>query len=594
VDNAPLPGQALRTGTRCRPQVSIDLPCRDLCRKRIRLRRPGDRKRLEKGLSFAYHFSQHGDCFVLKLDATTEQRGERIVGFDLAGFHLAHRERILQEWIDRLRTEVGDRYAERPRRELQGTVSEALDAYYHVLANNDFGPINAFIDKITRMRLEAGFQLSLVQKAFELYRSIILRLMVPHTAVEEFCDAAQSVNRCLAYTIHRFSDHFQHMHERQILEHNRRLEEKVRARTAELRESQLKYKTLVEEITDGYFVVQDEEIVFANQAFCRMHGMALEEVLGSKYFSHVAPEDRDRVMQIHDRSIARKSETPRSFEYNRITRDGSRYPTEILAKVTLFDHKLSNIGICRDITERIKMEERMREAEKMAYIGQITTSLSHEIRNPLSSIKMNLQILKKNERLDGNDQRRIDISAKEMVRLESILKELLDFAKPLQLRFVPADINRLIASSAELLDMKLTEKRLHLAQSLAPDLPALRIDPEKLEQVLINLLINAAEASQEGGEISVRTGLVSLDGSEVAEIAVEDTGHGLPVDAEEEIFRPFYTTKSKGTGLGLANVKRIVEAHGGWVEAGNRSLRGCSFKAFLPLRDAEHGQDPDR
>lgn len=516
------------------------------------------------------------------------------MGFDLAAFLRDSREEILREWIHRLRTEVSGQYAARPLEELRGTVSEALDANYRVLAADDFGPINVFIDKITAKRLEAGFQLSLVQKAFELYRSILLRLLAPRTSGGELYEATERINRCLAYTIHRFSDHFQHMHERQIMEHNRRLEETVRNRTAELRESQLKYKTLVEEITDGYFVVQGEEIVFANRAFCRMHGATLQEVLGSKYFSHVAPEDRERVMRIHHRSIARKSETPRSFEYTRITRDGSRYPTEILAKVTLFDHKLSNIGICRDITERIKMEQRMREAERMAYIGQITTSLSHEIRNPLSSIKMNLQILKKNERLDGNDRRRIDISAKEMVRLESILKELLDFAKPLQLRPVLTDINRLAASSAELLDMKFTEKQLRVIHSLDPEVPLLRADPEKLEQVFINLLINAVEASQPNGTISVGTALRVEHNARMVEIAVTDDGTGLPEDCGEEIFRPFFTTKSKGTGLGLSNVKRIVEAHGGWVTAGNRNRCGCFFKAILPIRDPEHGHDPDR
>jgi PAS domain S-box-containing protein len=501
--------------------------------------------------------------------------------FDLAEFHKRYRDYIIEEWVQRLHTEVGQQYASRPQEELLETVSEAFDADYHALINDDYSYIDRFIGKITRMRLEAGFPLSDVQKAFELYRSIVMDLLAKETSITEFQESISKINRCLAFTIHRFSDHFQKMHEQKILEHNRMLEEEVRIRTAELKESQLKYKTLVEEITDGYFVIQDEIIVFANQAFCQMHGYTLNEMLGEKFYDFIAPESRKKVLDIYRKSIKKRS-APRTFEYIRQKKNGNRLLTEILAKITEYDNKLSSIGICRDITERVEMEQRVREAERMAYIGQITTSLSHEIRNPLSAVKMNLQILKKNPQLRGNDSRRIDISITEVRRLEGILKDLLDFAKPLQLKLDRVQINEILESSVELLDMKSRDEGISIITELDPGMPDFLLDGEKLQQAFMNLILNAMEASDKDGKIWVQSSCLTKDKETIANIIVKDEGQGFPDEFRGEIFKPFFTTKTKGTGLGLTNVDRIIKAHRGWMEAQNLSPCGSCFKITLP------------
>ncbi|MBN1105190.1 MAG: PAS domain S-box protein [Deltaproteobacteria bacterium] len=503
------------------------------------------------------------------------------MGFSLYDFRERNRTRIIREWVERLSTQVGEQYARRPRKELYGTCTGAFDANFHLLLHDDYGPINRFIDKITRLRLASGFLLSDVQKAFELFRTISIPLLAEQCSLDEFAMHANKVNRCLAYTTHRFSDHFQRMHEEKILDHNRRLEDDVRRRTAELRESQRKYKTLVEEITDGYFVVQGEVIVFANQAYCQMHGHTLEEVLGKRFSLFVAQKDRNRVLSIYRKSLKREA-MPRTFEYLRLMKDGSNFPTEILAKNTQYENKLSSIGICRDITQRLQMERRVRESERMAYIGQITTSLSHEIRNPLSAVKMNLQILKNHPRLHGNDSRRIDISVREVMRLERILNQLLDFAKPINIEFGPVDINHLLISCEELLDMKIKEEKIEIITDLDPAVPRIRADGERLSQALINLMLNAIEASPVESRIRLRTRFLPDGGTPRALIAIEDEGGGIPEQDREEIFKPFFTTKSKGTGLGLANIKRIVEAHGGKVEASNLPLKGASFTIVLP------------
>ena len=507
------------------------------------------------------------------------------MGFDLSEFIQSNRPLITREWAERLHTEVGKQYSQRPLDELLGTVTEAFDANTHVLLYNNFGPINLFINKITRMRLEAGFLLSDVQKAFELYRTIVLPLLAKATNVNEFHQAVSKINYCLAYTIHRFSDHFQNMHEKEIMEYTQRLEREVKDRTAELKESELKYKTLVEEINDGYFVIQDEVIVFANKAYCQMHGYKLEDVIGQKFYRFIAPEDQKRVIEIHADSLNRKRVRP-VFEYNRLTKDGHKFPTEIMAKVTRYENQLSNIGICRDITERVEMEHRILEAERMAYIGNITTSLSHEIRNPLSVVKMNLQILNKNPQLQGNDQRRVEISTKEVIRLERILTELLDFAKPLHFEFKPCYVNQVLYSCGELLEMKFKEKELSTYFSLAPEVPKIMADEEKLEQAFINLLLNTIDASQREGKILVTSRFNRNNGRSGVEVIIEDTGSGIPKEHMPDIFKAFFTTKTNGTGLGLANVKRIVDAHRGEIKAKNRNPHGASFHIYFPIGKA--------
>lgn len=503
------------------------------------------------------------------------------MGFSLPGFLAENREPIIAEWLQRLQTEVGEQYAQRPRSELIATITQAYDANLAVLKNNDFSPINQFIDQITRMRLDAGFSLSHVQMAFELFRSICVPRLARVTTVAQFETATLTINRCLTYTIHRFSDQFQALQQAMIVANNQQLTEAVRQRTAALKESEQRYKVLVEEINDGYFVLQDRRVVFANPAFCKMHGYPLEEVLNQPFTRFIDPESRAQVVARYEKSL-RRHDTPRTLEYLRLTRRGQSYPTEILTKNTTYQKRLSSIGICRDITERVQMEKKMRESERMAYIGQIATSLSHEIRNPLSSVQMNLQILKKNDKIQGNDRRRIDISIQEVKRLEQGLKAQLDYAKPIQLRFSNESLNRIVSTSLELMEIRFAEKGTQLVAHLDLLEPTVYADREKLGQALINLLLNALEATEPSGQVVVETRLLFRNGRRV-EIHVSDDGCGLPATQPEEIFKPFFTTKSRGTGLGLSNVLRIVNAHQGTIRAENRHPHGAVFTMVLPV-----------
>ena len=490
---------------------------------------------------------------------------------------------IVARWGKRLR-KLSRSYATRPGEELIGTAGEAFAANLEAIAFGDLTRIENFINYITRLRLVAGFPLSDVQKAFELFRSIVIELLTDSGETELLVQALGPLNATLSHTIHRFSDHFQHMHERAIRSYARELEQKVRTRTRELAQSQKRYKTLVEEINDGYFVIQDERIILANQAFCQMHGARLKDVLGHWFLGFVSPEDRPRVNEAYLKALQGKPQ-PGQLEYIRLGCPAENGATEIKSRVVDLGQGPVTIGICRDISQRAAMEAKVREHERLAYVGQLTALLSHEIRNPLSSLKMNLQILARNLELDGFDQRRLEITVREVSRLEGILHQLLDYARPVQLNRAPLDLPGLVGSGLELLEPKLCEKAISVKQRHPGNLPRPKLDAGKMEQVLINLLLNALEAAPVGGEINIWTRNKRKPETGEVELGVRDNGPGVPADQKKHLFAPFVTSKTKGTGLGLSNVKRIVEAHGGSVSVKSRPGRGAAFILRLPWRD---------
>jgi PAS domain S-box-containing protein len=495
-----------------------------------------------------------------------------------------YREQIIHRWQERLFSGVSENYAARDPEELAVTTARAYDAFAKVLADNDYTAINQFINEITKIRLESGFPLDDVQKAFELFRQIIVPILVDESPRSVLSRNIEQVNTCLAYTIHRFSDHFQKMHETCLKEYADRLERDVAARTAQLKESEHKYKTLVEEISDGYLVLEGETIAFVNPAFCLMHGIDdPKQILMTSFFNLVHKKDREAVRQVVTQNNESGTPASAALEYRRLTKEGKSLPTEMGFRPSQFEGRRYNLCIVRDITRRVEMEKKSRRMERMAYIGQITASLSHEIRNPLSSIKMNLQILGQNNPFTGNDQKRLQITQTEIQRLETILQQLLDFAKPISLMPGKVDINQVVDFCVTLLEVKFCKIQAECRVKLDLSLPVIMADRAKIEQVVINLLLNALDSVQAGGEVTVTTGIQTLDGADFAVIQVADNGIGIPPDLIPHIFEPFYTTKAMGTGLGLANVKQIVSAHKGHVQVVTPGTGRTAFEVMLPF-----------
>ncbi|MGO9572106.1 MAG: two-component system sensor histidine kinase NtrB [Desulfomonilaceae bacterium] len=489
---------------------------------------------------------------------------------------------IIEEWVDTLWT-LSSFYAGRPREELVETVTEAFLANLEFLSSNRLTRMERFIDYITKKRLVAGFPLSHVQKAFELFRFIVTRRLLAERRLKLLAESVEAINASLSYTIHRFSDHFQYMHERSIRQHAQNLEQEVSIRTAELAESERRYKTLVEEINDGYFVIQNGRIVFANQAFCRMHGTTPVEAVGQPFLRFVTPESRERLDGTYVDALAGKL-TASTIEYIRLGCDPEKGATEIRAKTVDLGHGPVTIGVCRDISERVAMERKVRENERLAYVGQLAASLSHEIRNPLSSINMNLQILSDTLHLEGFDRRRLDITVREVSRVENILRQLLDLSRPVDIELGFVDVRELVQGCVDLVEPKTAEKHLKIVQRYARPLPPCKLDAKKLQQALLNLILNAIEVTGEGSRILVFAKTIRIGENKYLELGVGDRGPGVDPADISRLFDPFYTTKAQGSGLGLSNVRRIVDAHKGNVEVRGCQGLGATFVMRLPWR----------
>jgi signal transduction histidine kinase len=222
---------------------------------------------------------------------------------------------------------------------------------------------------------------------------------------------------------------------------------------------------------------------------------------------------------------------------------------------------------------------RLAQTEKLAALGQLATAIAHEVRNPLAVIRSAAQgIAETAPASDAAVRRACGFITDEIDRLSSVVTSLLAFARPPQLQPRAVAVPELLDRAATLAREELDARAIRLVRDTAPELPALRADPDLVCQVLLGLLANGAEAAGAGGEICLEAHPV--DGR--VELAVSDSGPGVPADLRDRVFEPFFTTRPRGTGLGLAVARQIVEAHGGQIAVADGPRGGARFTISLP------------
>jgi signal transduction histidine kinase len=218
-------------------------------------------------------------------------------------------------------------------------------------------------------------------------------------------------------------------------------------------------------------------------------------------------------------------------------------------------------------------EAAVRRSERLAALGQLSAGLAHELRNPLGSIKGSADLLARSPSHDDPMAKELaGIISAEVDRTNSLVTRFLDFARPLEPRRESTDITSVI-------DQAVTRAKVEVLRDYSSSLPRLAIDPELMEQVFLNLVTNASQASAPGAAITIRTREVD----EQAEVSVIDHGCGIPPDKIETIFNPFVTTKQGGVGLGLAIVAKIVDGHGGKMSVESEPGKGSTFRVLLPI-----------
>jgi len=498
---------------------------------------------------------------------------------DLKELLKSYRNKIVDEWIYRLHTEVSERYSARPIDELFKTVSKAVDANYYALIYNDKNKINDHINWIAKLRLEGGFSLSEVQNAYELYRVIIMPYLNAELDEKEYVEVVYKLNQHLFYTITRFSDYFQALHEKWLYLYAKRLEKEVENRTRKLQESEREYRFLLNEMNDGYFVAVEGRVAFANKAFAQIHGYSVDEVIGKRFLDFVSSGDplREKLKYILQNGLQKEE----VFVYLRRHKKGTLYHTEMKIKPILYKNQKGIGGILRDITEKVELEKKMREAERFVHLGRIATCLAHEIRNPLTSVKMNVQIFAQDVSLEGYNKRRLEITLKEIQRLEKLLSDVLDFARPVSLNLKKTNPNNVIMQCIENLRPQIEEKQIEIKFNYTKNMPSFLLDEEKIKQALYNLLLNAVQAVDKGGRIEINGKIKK----ENLIIRIIDNGCGIKKSDMPFIFDPFFSTKSKGTGLGLPLARKIIEAHGGIINVKTRRPKGVCVEVVIPVRE---------
>jgi two-component system sensor histidine kinase PilS (NtrC family) len=356
--------------------------------------------------------------------------------------------------------------------------------------------------------------------------------------------------------------------------------------TRRMERIRLNTSDVLENVESGLITVgADGFIIFFNSAAREILRIGEQEPEGRLYSmvltDRLEPFARIVRQALDGRRMERRNEVAVETE------EGQRIPLGVTPSILRGPHGIRGVVlIFQDLTEAKLMEERIRRQDRLAVIGELAAGIAHELRNPLASISGSAEVLLDSLDLEGDDVRLLGLMVKESQRINRIIEDFLNYA-----RLQPSDIHRI--DLAALADDVVGLARNHPAhrgnRSIEVDLagcPTVRGDPAQMKQVLLNLLLNALEAMEDGGRVRIirpGPGEGRPRGAGLVEIWVQDEGPGVPPGEDMRIFEPFFTRKPGGTGLGLAVVQRIVEAHDGQiVYAPSRDGRS-TFRLYLPM-----------
>ena len=362
--------------------------------------------------------------------------------------------------------------------------------------------------------------------------------------------------------------------------------ERKRAEEA-LRESEERYKGLIDSAFDGVLIHQDGVIVSANRAYAEMFGYTVEELIGLNVLELTPPEQRDLVSsQIKlDESL---------YESVGLRKDGTHINVEVSAKECLYEGERARLAAVRDITERKTLEEQLRQSQKMEAVGQLAGGVAHDFNNLLTAITGYSDLAIRRLKAEDPLRHHIEEIKKAGERAAALTRQLLAFSRKQVLQPRVLDLNAVVSEMEKML-RRLIGEDMEFRTALASDLGSIKADPSQIEQVLLNLCVNARDAMPGGGKLTIETSNVYLDeeyasrhvgvgSGDYVMLAVSDTGCGMDDETLAHIFEPFFTTKEmgKGTGLGLSTVYGIVQQSGGSVWVYSEVGRGTTFKVYLP------------
>ncbi len=392
---------------------------------------------------------------------------------------------------------------------------------------------------------------------------------------------------------------------------NLRLNEEIKLQRKlkeDLVESKNMYKSLIENAGQMILIVQDEKIVYYNREFSRVTGYDEKELIGSSFLVLVHPDDKYKVIRFHHRRM--KGEIIPPYEIRIITKYNRLIYGEVSAVRVIYRGKPASLGFVTDITEKKRLEEERKnlqeqllQSQKMEAIGRFAGGIVHDFNNLLTPIIGYTELLIAQDDYTECKREYLKEIRDATIRATELINQLLALSRKQVLSIRRLNINRVIKNLKTMLQ-RLIGEDIRLRIELDKHIGDIMADKSQIEQIILNLVVNAIDAMPGGGEITIRTAEVYIDDNYAGRnvnaksgrmmcMKIEDTGHGMDEETKRHIFEPFYTTKGKdkGTGLGLSIVYGIVEQHGGWIEVDSQIGKGTRFSIYFPLITSDEGEE---
>ncbi|MBW2058208.1 MAG: PAS domain S-box protein [Deltaproteobacteria bacterium] len=343
-------------------------------------------------------------------------------------------------------------------------------------------------------------------------------------------------------------------------------------------------------------------ILIFNDAASEILGYTIEEALHRLNIRDIYPGDgaRDVMQKLRSEDYGGRGKL-KSYQVDLLRKDGEAIPISLNAAIVCEgDREVATIGFFHDLRETLRMKEALEktqlqllQSEKMASLGKLAAGVAHQLNNPLGGITLFAKLALEEYQLEDGARQDLERILKDAQRCRDTVKELLEFARQTRQEMRPHDINRAISRTLFLLENQAIFQNIEIEKQLSPSLPPVQGDIQQLNHMFMNIILNAVEAMEGKGTLTLKTRL-SPDGEGVI-IEITDTGPGIPEEILPQIFEPFFTTKEegKGTGLGLSLVYGIVENHGGRITARSRPGEGTTFVIELPLTRPDSGDSGD-
>jgi len=358
-----------------------------------------------------------------------------------------------------------------------------------------------------------------------------------------------------------------------------------------LRESEEKYRLLVENASDAIFIIQDQKVKFPNPKAIEMGQNLAVDLERVPFLNYIHPEDRQMVIERHSKRL-KGEEVPDTYSFRLMKRDGEELWAELNAVLINWEGKPATLNFLRDITLQQQLEAQIQQIRRLEALGTLAGGIAHDFNNLLMGIQGRTSLMMMNSdfsRVHYEDLKGIEDIVKSGVDLT---KQLLGFGRKGKYEAKPTDLSKLVHTSSQMFGR--TKKEIKIHYKYQKDIWAAEVDRGQIEQVLLNLYVNAWQAMPGGGELYLQTENVTFDESytnayevkpgRYVKISVTDTGVGMDKATKERIFEPFFTTKEmgRGMGLGLASAYGIIKNHEGILNVYSERGEGTTFNICLP------------